>query len=70
MAQAKIILLIDEAMRTEARERMADRHALIALLEQELNELHESMAKLVLRLEIMEAGVPELNAGQETSKAP
>ena len=66
MAQAKTILLIDEAMKAEARERLADRDALIQLLEQEINELRQTLEQLTLRLEILEAGLPDLNARQET----
>jgi hypothetical protein len=32
--------------------------------------LRETVGQLRLRIEILEAGVPELNAGQKTSKAP
>ena len=56
MAQAKTVLLIDEAMKREARERCADRDAMIKLLEQEIDELHASIRKLTLRIEIMERG--------------
>ena len=66
MAQAKTILLIDAAMKAEARERLADRDALIKLLEQEINELRQTLEQLTLRLEILEAGLPDLNARQET----
>ena len=57
MAQAKTVLLIDEAMKREAHERCADRDAMLKLLEQEINELHESIGKLTLRIEIMERGL-------------
>ena len=57
MAQAKTVLLIDEAMKRDAAERCADRDAMVRLLEQEINELHENIGRLTSRIEIMEGGV-------------
>jgi hypothetical protein len=56
MSQLKTIMLIDEAMKAEARERCADRDALLRLLEQEIGELNEVIRRLTLRIEILEGG--------------
>lgn len=58
MANAKIISFVDAAVHLEAQERLADRAALIRLLEDEINELHDAMGKLTLRIELLEAGAP------------
>ena len=69
MANAKISSMIDQAARIQRAERRADRDAMLALVEDEINQLRQIIAVLSMRLENMEAGVPELNAGQETGKA-
>jgi hypothetical protein len=64
MSQGKTILLIDEAMRAEARERRADRVAMIKAMEDEIRELHGVIEKLTLRVDILEAGVAPETSGE------
>ena len=54
MSNAKTILIVDEAVKAESRERVADRTVLIKLVENELNQLHELVERLTER--VLEAG--------------
>ena len=56
MSNTKTILIVDEAVKAESRERVADRTVLIQLVENELNQLHELVERLTERVKVLEAG--------------